>query len=579
MTPITASQQFKAVAYLRWHLFRNGLRRKGGAGELAARILVYPIFAGFIIGPTVGAFGAALYAVEQDHIDYLAPVFWGIFALRLLVSINIAQPGLSFDPAQLIRFPLTFPRYLTIRVFLGLLSASTIIGTLALLGAATGITVADSTLAFPAFAVALTLAVADMFFIRMIFAWVDRWLATRRARELFTGVIILFSLGIQWLNFNFNPGFNHGHSNRAKVDAAMRAYEHATPFLHYLPPSLASAAIAFAAEGRHLLSLASLAAVLAWGAVFCFIFARRMHREYRGENLSETTSQNHPLQDASSASAPSPSGVQSGAPLATLTISPQETSPATPGQTLAPAPTLQAVLHATLAKEFLYVRRNTSQLYGLLAPLAMVFIVAARFGNSMGKSPWLLPAAAGYSTLGVAALAYNSLGLDGAGTQFYFLAPVRLGAIMLAKNLFSFALNLVSITLVVLVIIYNSGVPPLFTILNTLAWVVMASLINVTIGNIRSITAPKKIDPTKVSRRQASGLSALISLGIILAVGAAGGALMLLGSYLDKPWLPFLILLALAAVAALFYRQGLQSLDALAYRNRETMIEELTKAT
>ena len=181
MTPIPASSQFKAIAYLRWRLFRNGLRRKGGAGELAARILVYPIFAGFIIGPVVVATSSAYLAVEHHHPEYLAPVFWAIFALRVLVSINISQPGQSFDPEALIRFPLTFPRFLTVRIFLGLLSASTIIGTLALLGAATGASVADASLAPAAFAAALSLAVADMFLIRMVFAWVDRWLSTRRA--------------------------------------------------------------------------------------------------------------------------------------------------------------------------------------------------------------------------------------------------------------------------------------------------------------------------------------------------------------------------------------------------------------
>ena len=257
MTPISAAQQFKAVAYLRWCLFRNGLRRKGGAGELAARILVYPIFAGFVIGPAIAAFSTAFLAVEHGHIEYLAPIFWSIFALRLLVSINIAQPGLSFDPAQLIRFPLTFSRYLIIRIFLGLLSASTIIGTLALLATAAGITAADSSLALTAFAAGITLALADMFFIRMVFAWVDRWLATRRARELFTGLIILGSVAVQYF---FNPAFNGGYAHASRhLAAGIPFYQAAEPLLHLLPPGLATSAIVDSAAGHTAPGLASLA--------------------------------------------------------------------------------------------------------------------------------------------------------------------------------------------------------------------------------------------------------------------------------------------------------------------------------
>ena len=55
LAPIPASQQFAAIAYLRWRLFANSFRRKGGAGELVARLIVYPIGFGFLVGPTVGA--------------------------------------------------------------------------------------------------------------------------------------------------------------------------------------------------------------------------------------------------------------------------------------------------------------------------------------------------------------------------------------------------------------------------------------------------------------------------------------------------------------------------------------------
>ena len=48
-------------------------------------------------------------------------------------------------------------------------------------------------------------ALVNIFFTRMVFSWIDRWLSTRRAREIFTGMIFVVSFGIQYINFTFNP--------------------------------------------------------------------------------------------------------------------------------------------------------------------------------------------------------------------------------------------------------------------------------------------------------------------------------------------------------------------------------------
>ena len=567
MTSISATQQFKAIAYLRWCLFRNAFRRKGGAGELVARIIVYPVFAAFLIGPLIGFTTAAYFATANHHLEYLTPIFWAIFGLRCLVSINIAQPGLTFDPESLIRFPLSFSRYLVVRIMLGLLSASAVLGTFCLFGVAAGISFADPALAATAFGAALLLAVANMFFIRMIFAWIDRWLSTRRAREFLTGFIILGSLGIQYLNFTFNPGFNHGRGrslhSASQISATVRAYHFALPVVSRLPPSLAASGIAHSAAAQAGLTVLDLLGIALFGCISTGIFAWRMQREYRGENLSEAN--NAPVLPASAV-------VVKGRRAELPALAVQEH--ATPRKTL-----LSPIVSACLAKEWIYLRRNTTQFYGLLAPIAMVFLFTLRMGSRMGSSTWLFPAAVVYSALGIAALAYNSLGLDAAGIQFYFLAPVRLGDVLLAKNLFSFAINFVEIVIIYALITYTTAAPPILVVLSMFFWLLFASLVNVTIGNMRSIISPKKMDPGKLSRRQASQLSALISLGIMLVLGGLGMGLIFLASYLHMAWLPIPIFAALAAGAFLFYRQGLGSIDVLAMKHRETMIEELCKAS
>jgi ABC-2 type transport system permease protein len=239
---------------------------------------------------------------------------------------------------------------------------------------------------------------------------------------------------------------------------------------------------------------------------------------------------------------------------------------------------LSPAVAACFEKEWVYVRRNPAQFYGLIAPLAMVFLFAGRLG-SFAKTGMIFPAAVAYSVLGIAALAYNVLGLDASGVQFYFMAPIQLRSVFLAKNLFGFAITAVQVVLVYLVITFTAGRPPWLITVTTLCWVVFACLTNTTIGNIRSVVAPKKMDPSKISRRQASQLSALLCIGIMLAIAGVGAGLVALSKFLAIPWLPVPILLALAIGAFALYLAGLNGIDTMALSRRETLIEELSKAS
>ena len=206
----------------------------------------------------------------------------------------------------------------------------------------------------------------------------------------------------------------------------------------------------------------------------------------------------------------------------------------------------------------------------------MVFIFAGRMGH-FARTGMVFPAAAAYSILGVAALAYNALGLDAGGIQFYFLAPVALRSVFIAKNLFAFGITALQLGLLYAVLIFTSGRPPLLITVITTSWVIFAALVNVTMGNWRSIASPKKIDPSRVSRKQASQLSALLALGLMLAVAAIGAGLLFLARYLARPWLPIPILLALGTAAAVVYIAFLNRIDITALAHRETLIAELSK--
>ena len=126
--------------------------------------------------------------IPQSLIPLLAAVAigWQFVAIN---GVSMAATLATFDPASLLRFPLRFGRYLVLRLALGLLTPSTIIGCLALFAAAVGITIADHALAPAAFLVLGIYAAMNIFFSRMIAVWLERWLASRRAREIF-GVLM-----------------------------------------------------------------------------------------------------------------------------------------------------------------------------------------------------------------------------------------------------------------------------------------------------------------------------------------------------------------------------------------------------
>ena len=560
-TSISASQQFKAVAYLRWCLFRNGFRRKGGRGELLARFVVYPIALVMLLGPVTAALALSYESASKHNLDMMVLIFWGIFVLQLLVSINISPPGLSFDPESLIRFPVTFPRYLSIRVVLGLLSASTIAGTASLFAAAIGVTIADHELGPIAFAAACTLALSNMIFNRMLFAWVDRWLSTRRAREFFTFFIVACSLGVQYLNVTFN-GFGHHVTHRdqqAKIQSAIGFYHRVQPILAALPPGQAASAILNSNQGSNLAATFNLFGVLISATIFFVIFAWRMQREYRGENLSEV---NHSATVKTAAAAI--------APVARPAVTLAPASPAPRNGFLSPE------ILAAMQKEWIYLRRNPSQLYGLIIPLAMVFLFTAR-ASTFGQNRWIFPGAVAYALMGISALAYNSLGLDASGIQFYFLAPVAMRTIFLAKNLLGFSINILQIILIYALLCFTAGAPGLTITLTTICWAIFSALVNITFANMRSITTPKRIDPSKMSRRQNSQLSALISVALTLTAGAIGFGVFVLGLITGLSWLPIPILLVLDVAAFALYVASLSKLDAMVQNNRETILEELTK--
>ncbi len=550
--PWTTAQtraQFLALAQLRWYIVKNSYHRKGGIGELIARLIFLPIIAVIAIGPIIGSGIAAYFLASTNNLDRLPALTWAIFLLTQLISINISPPALSFNVDILLRFPLSFPRYLAARLFFGLLSASNVVPTLALLAADIGLSIALPGLAVWATVLLSAYAIANILFTRMIFAWIDLWLSTRRARELFTAFIVFASLGFQYLNVTFNPGLQNHHHANPHLPLLLKTLHRIEPIAALLPPGLTASSILSFSHSSLLPATARLLGLIAFACLFLAIYARRMQREFRGENLSELT------QPTKSAKQPA----------------------ATPTAAAAHPSLFNPILTACLGKELLYLRRNTNQLYGFIAPVFMVLLFASRLSTSGRSGDLIFPSAVAYSILGISILSYNALGADGSGVQLYLLAPISLRDVFLAKNLIVFLLNLIEFVLLAVLLSLTGHPPTTLILLATFCWLLFTTFLNATAGNLRSLSAPKKIDLSRISRGQTSQLSALIALGIALACCAIGYAIAAYTRYIHHPWIMIPALLTLSATSFFFYLQTLRRITPYALNRREHLTEALSK--
>jgi len=564
-TPAQTRAQLAAVAWLRWRIFVNNFRYAAKRRTRArlvllilTRILAWTVIAvGFFAGPIVASAAVGYIAVAHHDLSLIGTLTWTVFSVSLFISINISPATIGFDLTQLLRFPIDFPRYLLVRLFFGLFAIPTLIANLALAAAAVGIGVARPAL-FPWAALVLAVfALHNVFFIRMIFAWVDRWMATRRAREIFGALVLFASLGFQ-LALTGPRGHRGTH-----IAAFLHLLAPLHPLLKYLPPSLAADAIAGLAHSTLAPAFASFFGLLAFALTFLAIFSLRLKKEFRGENLSEAARRTpRPATTSGGPSFPA-SSERVGSSPHPFADSPRLTLPPT--------------IAACLQKELIYLKRSGAQLYGLITPLFLVFIFARR-NTTLGVSAMLLPYAVSYVLFGLLANLYNILGADGPGFNLYLLAPIRLRDVILTKNLVNSAVIAFEILLTcVAVSLIEGKIPPPAMLAATLTWATFALLANLTVGNLRSLFAPMRYELGKARRAPVAKGGAFVSLGVLTLTLAAGIPTILLCRHFDNLWLATPIFLALAAAALAAYLLVLNRIDAIALNRRDDLTEALCK--
>jgi ABC-2 type transport system permease protein len=543
-----ARGQFAAVAKLRWQLFVNSLRTLRGRMELGSRVVVGIGFAGVGFGGAFALGSAALFFASQEHWEWLAALLWPVFLFWQLFPVMATAFTENFDSSNLLRFPLTYRTFFILRVAYGSLDPATALGCLWLMGIAVGIGLARPGLVAWAAIVLLAFAILNILIGRTVFAWVERWLARRRTREILSILFFLVILSIQFIG----PLANH--FNGGERTAMVRVVVEFLPVERLLPPGLAAAAIARAAQENFSSALASLLLLTAYGLADAWLLHLRLRAQYRGENLGET---------------------------AARSVVPRGKSVVRAGWGI---PGVPGPVAAIVEKEFRYLSRSGPMLFTLMMPSVVLLIfrfTPSSSGDADGflvRAPDLaFPVGAAYALLVLSNLVYNNFGADAAGVQFYFAAPVRLHRVQLAKNLTHAAVLGIETALVWTSVCLIFRPPSVGVTLATLSGILFALLVNLAVGNLLSVNSPKKIDFGAFGRQRASNTTVFASFGVQLVVFGLAAVVLLAARAYGRIWLATLLYLGLGVIAFVVYTVVLSRAEKEALANRETLIAELSR--
>lgn len=529
-------------------MFVNGLRTRRGKMELASRVFITLTFAVAGLGGFFGAIGGAWYIVSQGQVEYLAVILWPILLFWQLFPVMATAFTSNPDSSELLRFPLAYRAYFLIRLVYGYLDPASALGSVFIFGVLIGVTIARPLL-FPwAFLVLATFAIFNLLLMQMIFAWIERWLAQRRTREIFGVVFILVMLSFQLIG----PAMQRlAHQQHPKL---RRTFEVGARVQAALPPGLAASAIAHATRAQIGPAFTSLLFLAIMTAGPAYLLHVRIRAQFFGENLSETAAR----------------------PKLKESQSPQV------GWEL---PGLSQSVAAVFEKEMRYLARSGPMLLTLIMPIFMLIIFrlgplsSFRHSSVLNRTPDMaFPGAAAYALLVLTNLVYNSFGGDGSGIQFFYASPVRFRQIVLGKNLTHLAILVANVVFTWVAVTYLYGAPHLAVTIATIVALAFAAPLNFAAGNILSIYAPKKRDFSTFGRQNPAQTTVLVSFVMqILIVGLGLGVFAIARLYRNL-WLAVGLFLILAAICIPIYFVALQRLDGLALQRRETLLEELCRA-
>lgn len=288
-----ARGQYSALAAMRARLFVNSFRTTSGAFEVGARTVSFFIYClmGLSLGTAAGIVAYSL--VARQRWQSLSIEFWVLGVLWLAISVALVSFQEQYDLSGLLQFPVNFRVFYLLHLIFGLVDVSTIVGGLCCFGILAAVAFVRPDLFIATLVALVGFAAFNILLVRAVLAWIDRWLAKRRSREIVSALFLLAMLSLQLLNPVVR---NEGFQRRAEHDqdfGARRVHEmpswlnSVVSVQAWMPPGL-TAAIPREANDRNAGTASqSLGALGVYVLVAGSLLGIRLRAEFRGENLGE----------------------------------------------------------------------------------------------------------------------------------------------------------------------------------------------------------------------------------------------------------------------------------------------------
>jgi ABC-2 type transport system permease protein len=546
-----ARGQYAAIVWVQSRMFVNSFRTRRGAMEFGAHVLVFLIFALIAGGPAFGLGFGAWVAMTHGRVLGISVLLWVLFlAWQFFAALAPALGGQNPELSHLLRYPVSFGSWIVLYLVYGIAAPSTLIGIIWAMAIGIGISVARPDLFLWTFFTLALFVLFNLLLARMILAWIERWLAQRRTREIATAVFLFLALAAQ----AFNPVYRQNPHNRPFSNVQRKTANHfasrALEAQKTLPPGLAINSINFRAQHHPLEASED----LLWLGLYTLgagaLLTWRLRSESRGENLSEAPRRSSRARAKSQTRA----WIDFSGPIA-----------------------------AVFEKDLRYLMRSGPMLYNLAAPLVMVFVFGGAFRGagqfSSLRLQYALPLGLVWAFFGLARLICNNLGMEGDGIQFYFISPTPLRTVVLGKNFLHLILFLLEAALISGLVVFRFGRPSLSIAAATLAWLVFAVPANFAIGNLLSITMPYRINMSRIRRETGALGNGLTSMLTQLGFVGVGALVLVPCAIFGHIWLAVPIFLVLAAVALFTYLRVLGSVDRMVQSCQESLALEIMKTT
>lgn len=535
--------QYAAIVRMRLEMLRHGLRKSRGVMELVSQIINWTVLSVWGLGLGTG-FGFLTYlAIHKNHAEGIEALLWLLLLFWQMIPITaVSFRSESFDLSGLLRFPMGYSVYYLLTLLSGLVDISTILGCFGLLGIVVGAGIAKPAALTGLIPALILFGAFNILLSRAILAWLDRWLAKRRSREVIGVCFFAFIIAMEFLNpaFHTHPRHDHAHDKMLYAHLLMLVRD-----TRWLPPGLVLIGLKISTMAQSLVGLLLYTLAAGW------LLGLRLYKQYRGENLSEAAA--HADATATSKEKSKAGGFSPRGPLGAIFV-----------------------------KELHYLLRSYQFLFSLVTPLLLVFILSNQ--HQPGKSPfvplhYILPVSILYAFLGLTRMLFNSLGTDSTGVGFYLSSPIPLRTVLLGKNLFHAVLFLIEIILLWGVAVLAFGLPNLKTFVVALCALIFIAPLEFTIANIISIHAPYPVNFSKLGRMPGAGANALYSLLSVALIGVLGAAVYLIAHRLGNLWYAAIIFLVLSEVTFFIYKKVLQQTDVLIRQRSEALLSELARIT